>query len=133
QLIEKMLDWDNFTDRMMGYIADITYEPALRRPESSNGQMPEDLKTYIASLEPKVRDNVLKILSFCKERAPMQLTTVVTQIVRHSLEVDNLPRTKATLRQQMEFERDLDLSKCLYRREKPPVVHTHHHENVMHA
>jgi radical SAM superfamily enzyme YgiQ (UPF0313 family) len=115
RLMEKTLDWDNFTDRMMAYLANITYEGALQKPERSNREMPTDLRTYIGSLDEKVRRNVLKILAFCSERAPLQLYNVVTLIVRHSLEVDNLPHTQETIRRQLAFEHDLDLSACVYR------------------
>jgi radical SAM superfamily enzyme YgiQ (UPF0313 family) len=36
-LMERTLDWDNFTKRMRGYLEGITYEPALRRTDGRVG------------------------------------------------------------------------------------------------
>ncbi len=117
-LMERTLDWDNFTARMRGYIAGITYAPALRRPAGGPGEMPGELRTYVASLDAPVRSNVLEILALTAERAPTQLHNVVTLIVRQSIEADNLAATRESIRRQIAFERGRDLERCLYRR--PP-------------
>jgi radical SAM superfamily enzyme YgiQ (UPF0313 family) len=127
-LMEKTLDWDNFTKRMIAYLENITYAPALRRPEARGTRgMPTELRAYIASLAEPVRQNVLKILAFGLERAPLQMYNLVTLIVRHSIEFDNLPQMRETLRRQIDFEKHLDLSRCIYR---PPEVHAHAHQEV---
>jgi hypothetical protein len=119
--MEKTLDWDNFTGRICRYIEGITYEPALRRPGSGSGpgKMPDQLRAYVESLDDHVRRNVLEILALTATRAPAQLHSVVTLIVRHSIEVSNLAATKESIARQIEFERDRDLSDCLYQR--PPL------------
>jgi hypothetical protein len=114
-LMERTLDWDNFTRRMLGYLEGITYEPALRRPEGWPSELHPDLQAYVESLDEPVQRNVLEILALTAKRAPTQLHTVVTLIVRHSIEADNLPATRESIRRQIEFERDLDLEQCLYR------------------
>jgi radical SAM superfamily enzyme YgiQ (UPF0313 family) len=113
-LMEKTLDWDSFAKRMLGYLAGITWAPALAKAQGtgSPGMSPE-LRAYIGSLDERVRTRVLEMLSFAMEHAPLQLYNVVTLIVRHSIEVDNLPRTCETIRKQIEFERDLDLASCV--------------------
>ena len=115
-LMEKTLDWDAFARRMLGYLAGITHAPALAKPKAngSPGMSPE-LRAYIASLDERVRMRVLEMLSFAMEHVPLQLYNVVTLIVRHSIEVDNLPRTRQTVQNQIEFERGLDLSQCIER------------------
>jgi|GEM_PF-384413 len=115
-LMEKTLDWDSFTRRMLGYLAGITHGPALETPPGGGARgMSSELRAYVESLDEHVRSRVLEMLSFAMERAPRQLYNVVTLIVRHSLEVANLPRTCETIRRQIEFERDLDLSQCIER------------------
>jgi radical SAM superfamily enzyme YgiQ (UPF0313 family) len=114
--MERTLDWDNFTQRMLGYLDGITYEPALR--SQSNGKsvaMPDELRSYVESLEPRVRANVLEILATAASRAPAQLQSIVILIVRQSIEADNLAVTRATIERQIEFERSLDLDECLLR------------------
>lgn len=115
-LMEKTLDWESFKRRMLGYLAGITHAPALARPAAgaSPGMSP-DLRAYIGSLDDHVRGCVLEMLAFAAEHAPLQLYNVVTLIVRHSIEVANLPRTCETVRRQIAFERDLDLSQCIER------------------
>lgn len=117
-LMERTLDWDNFTARMRGYLEGITYEPALRRSEGGSAEMPAELRVYVDSLDDPVRRNVLEILALTAERAPAQLHSVVTLIVRQSIEADNLSATRESIRRQIEFERDLNLEDCLYHR--PP-------------
>lgn len=113
-LMERTLDWDSFARRMLGYLAGITHAPALERPAAGAAPgMSDDLRAYIGSLDDHVRSRVLEILAFAMERAPLQLYNVVTLIVRHSIEVENLPRIRETVRRQIEFERDLDLSHCI--------------------
>jgi radical SAM superfamily enzyme YgiQ (UPF0313 family) len=116
-LMDKTLDWDSFTRRMIGYLSGITYPPALKKPDSGGAprSMPADLKAYIASLDEHVRTRVLEILSYAAQHAPAQLHNVVTLILRHTIEVDNQPHTRETIRKQIEFEHDLDLSRCLER------------------
>jgi radical SAM superfamily enzyme YgiQ (UPF0313 family) len=118
-LMEKTLDWDNFTNRMRGYIEGITYEPARRARGGGSGEMPRELRVYVESLEEDVRRNVLEILALTAEKAPGQLHSVVTLIVRHSIEVGNLAATKESIARQIAFERGRDLSQCLYQR--PPL------------
>jgi radical SAM superfamily enzyme YgiQ (UPF0313 family) len=118
-LMEKTLDWDNFTSRMRGYLEGITYEPARGKPGAGPGGMPDELRVYVESLDDHVRRNVLEILALTAERAPAQLHSVVTLIVRHSIEVGNLAATKESIARQIAFERDRDLSECLYQR--PPL------------
>jgi len=114
--MEKTLDWDAFAGRMLGYLAGITHAPALAKPKGNGSPgMSPDLRAYIASLDEHVRTRVLEMLSFAMEHVPLQLYNVVTLIVRHSIEVDNLPRIRETVRRQIEFERDLDLSQCIER------------------
>ncbi len=128
ELMEKTLDWDNFTKRMIAYIENINYAPALRKPqESGSREMPAELRAYIGSLSEPVRRNVLRILAAGQERAPLQMYNLVTLIVRHSIEFDNLPQTTQTLRKQIEFEKDLDLSRCIYRRQSG---HAHPHQEA---
>jgi len=115
-LMERTLDWDAFTRRMLGYLAGITYAPALAKPSGGGAPgMSPDLRAYIASLDEHVRTRVLEMLAFAMEHAPLQLYNVVTLVVRHSIEVANLPRTCETIRRQIAFERDLDLSRCVER------------------
>jgi radical SAM superfamily enzyme YgiQ (UPF0313 family) len=115
-LMETTLAWDSFTGRMLRYLEGITYEPA-RREAGAGGprEMPQELRDYIATLDDEVRGHVLAILSFAATHAPAQMHNVVTLIVRHSIEVDNLPQTRATVERQIAFERNRDLSRCLYR------------------
>jgi Radical SAM superfamily len=114
-LMERTLDWDSFTQRMLGYLHGITYEPARRRNSgAARAKMPEDLRTYVESLEPRVRGHVLEILATTASQAPNQLHSVVTLIVRQSIEVQNLGLTKESIERQIAFERDLDLEGCLY-------------------
>jgi radical SAM superfamily enzyme YgiQ (UPF0313 family) len=128
RLMEKTLDWDNFTRRMIAYLENITYVPALRRPEDRGPrELPEELRAYIASLDEPVRQNVLKILKVGLERAPLQMYNIVTLIVRHSIEFDNLPHVRASIRRQIDFEKDLDLSRCICRRTEE---HAHHHQEA---
>ncbi|MDQ3070202.1 MAG: B12-binding domain-containing radical SAM protein [Acidobacteriota bacterium] len=116
-LMEKTLDWDSFTGRVLRYLELITYEPAKRRAaEGESREMPQDLRDYVASLDDNVRENVIEILSYAAAHAPEQMHNVVTLIVRHSIEVDNLPQTRATVQRQIAFERGKDLSGCLYKR-----------------
>jgi hypothetical protein len=121
-LMERTLDWDNFTARMLGYLAGITYEPARGAGGGGGGRMPDELRTYVESLDPPVRRNVLEILAYTARHAPVQLHSVVTLIVRQSIEVDNLAMTRQSIERQIDFERDLDLGACLYRRPALPVV-----------
>jgi hypothetical protein len=86
--------------------------------------MSPELRAYIASLDERVRMRVLEMLSFAMEHVPLQLYNVVTLIVRHSIEVDNLPRTRQTVQGQIEFERDLDLSQCIEREHATGTVAT---------
>ena len=108
-LVERLLDWDNFTARLKRYINNISYPPALARPESEGGEAPDQLKAFITSLEPDVRGKVLEILNLCAERAPAQMYNVVTQIVRHSIEAGTLAHTRGTILRQLEFEQGIDL------------------------
>jgi radical SAM superfamily enzyme YgiQ (UPF0313 family) len=128
KMMEKTLDWDNFTRRMIGYVENISYAPALRRPEERGPrELPAELRAYIASLAEPVRQNVLKILAFGLERAPLQMYNLVTLIVRHSIEVDSMPQKRETIQQQIDFESNLDLSRCIYHR---PEVHAHTHQEA---
>lgn len=108
---------------MLGYLAGITHAPALARPQGNgaSGMSPE-LRAYIASLDDRVRARVMEMLSFAMEHAPLQLYNVVSLIVRHSIEVDNLPRTCETIRRQIEFERGLDLDRCVEQGHSPGTV-----------
>jgi len=89
--------------------------------------LPAELRAYIASLAEPVRQNVLKILAFGLERAPLQMYNLVTLIVRHSIEVDSMPQKRETIQQQIDFESNLDLSRCIYHR---PEVHAHTHQEA---
>ena len=122
-LMEKTLDWASFKRRVIGYVENISYEPALRS-EGGQGprQLPDELRAYIGTLEEDVRGHVLEILKFTAERAPAQMHNVVTLIVRHSIEVDNLPQVRATVERQIAFERGRDLSRCLVSRPARPAL-----------
>lgn len=126
-LMERTLDWDNFTQRMLGYLAGITYEPARRATGDGPRRMPDELRVYVESLDERVRRNVLEILAFTAKHAPAQLHSVVTLIVRQSIEVDNLAMTRESIQRQIEFERDLDLTTCLFNRPAArPELHVAH-------
>lgn len=115
-LIERTMDWGAFKRRLRGYLEGVTYAPARRRPEGfDDARALAGLEGFVTSMDAALRDDVRAILAFTLDRAPLQLHNVVTLIVRYRLEAGNLPQIRETLREQIAFERELDLALCIER------------------
>jgi radical SAM superfamily enzyme YgiQ (UPF0313 family) len=116
ELLERLYDWDNFTERMIGFIDIIVYIPERdRKPEvrDPDRKLPQELTNFISLLGEKERQCVVKILNHTANKAPHQLYNVVSIIVRQQLEAQNLEITRKSIMNQIEFERNLDLSKFI--------------------
>lgn len=116
RLLERLYDWENFTTRMIGYIDLITYCPereSKNKVREKDGKLPQDLLDFISILDEKERQCVIRILNHTANKVPYQLYVVVALIVRQQLESQNLAITKNTIMNQIEFERNLDIGKCV--------------------
>lgn len=116
KLLEKIYHWDHFTERMTGYIDLITYVPERDR-NLSKGPMvktlPEEVKNFLEMLGDKEKECAGRILARAAQKAPHQMTQVISIMVRQQLESQNLEQTRRSILRQISFEKNLDYTKCI--------------------
>ncbi len=106
-LFEKIVDWDNFTARIMGFISNVKGERqnALRGEKTFHNT--EFFAGFVESLPPAARSCALEILMFTKKTRPTLLKPVAVAIMRNHSETINIAQIAKKVLDRIRFEEAL--------------------------
>ncbi len=106
-LLERVRDWRNFGERMLGFIDDITRIPE-RRPDDRLLPVAKEIRQMLVTSPGVDVDVVEAIYARASERVPVMLWEVMSIVLMQRFDVDRLKTERADLEAQIRLEEQLE-------------------------
>ncbi len=111
RLLERIMDWDNFKVRVMGFVANVkNVRQGVARADRTF-QDSEFLDNFIKFLPVPAQPVALEILSFTRDTQPTLLKTVAVSIMRNHSECNNIAQITKKVSERISFEEALPSGK----------------------
>ncbi|MBL8149014.1 MAG: B12-binding domain-containing radical SAM protein [Blastocatellia bacterium] len=111
-LVEKVFNWDNFEERIKGFISNIKRQPKLRVEDPNIGTV-GNLRQVLYKLPEQIQGNISRILDYTEQRASFMMRVVATLVFRQFFEWCRLPVIRQEIMSQIRVEETLDESAIL--------------------
>jgi radical SAM superfamily enzyme YgiQ (UPF0313 family) len=109
-LNERLLAWDNFEARVMGFLANIQHEKHGQRPQ----QWARDALSATLQQQPvNIQRGTKKILDYTEQHVPFMLQEIVMRLRRHFFELTKLPGMRKAITEQIKVEESGKVTLCL--------------------
>lgn len=102
-LIERIFNWDNFEQRVTGFVANVKRQPKPRTKESETG-LAASLWAYLDNVPIEARPHVERLFASTKEIAPYMLPVVARLVFRQLFEAARVPITRLEITEQIRRE-----------------------------
>lgn len=116
RLLERMLNWESFEERIKGFVSGVTRPPSIHQLE---GQKLEEARTqfrkFFSSMDSEAQRAISNILPFTRDRCSSMLRRVLGLIFEQINQFRILESRCEVLREQIEFEKSLDIESLVYR------------------
>jgi radical SAM superfamily enzyme YgiQ (UPF0313 family) len=111
-LIERIFDWDNFEERMKGFVGNVKRQPNLPTENATAGVV-ASLKAVLHTFPADIQGNIQRILSYTEHQASFMMRIVSVLVFRQFFEWARLPVVREEIMKQIEVEESLG---------QPPVL-----------
>lgn len=106
-LLERVWDWRNFRDRIMGFIDNLDNLPD-RRPDERLRRVAEDLVPVMHTIPQADRAIIDEVHAHAAARAPALLWNVASMMMMQAYQAANLPRTREAIGEQLRLEHEIE-------------------------
>jgi radical SAM superfamily enzyme YgiQ (UPF0313 family) len=111
-LLERVWDWKNFEERIIGFIDDIKRVPE-RKSDPRLSQAVASLKASIGKFPVVDSDVVEHVFSYAEQRVPSMVWDIGAMIVLQSFEAARLPVLRKALENQIRVEESLEATQAI--------------------
>ncbi len=109
-LLEKILDWENFALRVMGFVSNVRKKNNYHISAEPSDRLPPKLDDLFTLDEKR---SINKILSHTQQHAPYMMDKAIELIINHHICVSQLPFLRKNILKQIRHEKCLDIEQFI--------------------